>query len=75
MCQYMTQLEDIHKQILTNIKKIRQQTLKKFLVSLIEPTFINNKIKSRRARHDYKLAIETLSLIDRYITQYIKEHT
>jgi len=66
----MTQLEELEKQILANIKKIRQKTLRKFLVKLAFN--IKPYVDSRRAKHDYKLAIETLGLILNYHDLYIQ---
>jgi transcriptional regulatory protein LevR len=56
--------------IIANIRKIRQQTLKKFLYSLLEPDFeipsarnVKTRKINERTKHDYKLATDVLLMI------------
>jgi hypothetical protein len=70
-CQGMTQLKD---QINSNLKKIRQKTLRKFLLFVWRQIEEEDLGTSRRTKYDYKLAVETFGLIDKYITDFIVAH-
>ena len=70
-CQGMTQLKG---QINSNLKKIRQKTLRKFLLFVWHELEEEDLGISRRTKYDYKLAVETFCLIDKYITDAIIAH-
>jgi hypothetical protein len=70
-CQGMTQLKG---QINSNLKKIRQKTLRKFLLFCWAEIEAEDLGISRRTKYDYKLARETFGLIDKYITDFIEAH-
>jgi len=70
-CQGMTQLKG---QINSNLKKIRQKTLRKFLLFVWREIEAEDLGISRRTKYDYKLAQETFGLIEKYITDFIVAH-
>lgn len=59
----MTQIKELEQQISNNLQKIRVMTLKRFLYCLWKGDLSKIGVASRRAKHDYKLAEETLMLI------------
>lgn len=65
----MTQeIEELHQKIVGNIHKIRVKSLKKLLLWYLTQKFY---VKSRRAKYDYKLTIDTIFLIDKWVTRSV----
>lgn len=53
-------IEEYEKETVKEIRTVRQQTLKKFLLYFCLDRAPNNYVKSRRAEYDYKLAKEII---------------
>ena len=57
----MPKLSDLEKEIIENIKRVQDKGLRKLLLYLALTTI------HKRAKYEFKLAIETLELLDKYV--------
>lgn len=73
--QFQKTLNEEEKKICEKIKKVRPLALKKFLLCLMRPNDIENNpyVASRRAKHDYKLAIDIMCDIDKMQTRMLQD--
>lgn len=60
-------------EILQRIKKVRQVTLRRFLLCVLDANLEGSEyVISRRAKHDYKLALDILFQIDKFQTEALR---